>query len=101
MPSQVLLSAVAQLALMMAVGAAYVLLARRFRILWHPLAIVAAVAIVSIVVAVSGEVLFRANGSGVAATLRRSAIGGLGWGVVIAAVVWVSRRVARAWMKPT
>ena len=86
---------------MFAVAAAYVAFARRFRVLWHPLAITAAVGIVGIVVAVLGELLFRSGWAGVPAVLRRSAIGGFGWGVVIAAVVWTGRRVFTAWAKRT
>jgi hypothetical protein len=80
------------LALLLGVIAGYLLLARRFRILWHPLAIVLAVAIVGVVVSVLGELLFR-GAAQVPAMLRRSVIGSLGWGVVIAVAVWVGRRV--------
>ena len=86
-------NAVASLALMLAVITAYLALARRFRILWHPVSIVAAVTIVSVAVAVLGELLFRNGWEGVPAMMRRSAVGGFGWGVLIAVVVWVSRRV--------
>lgn len=92
MTYQAAVGALAGLALMLAVVAAYVVLARRYRLLWHPLAIVAAVGIVGIVVSVLGE-LFRGGWAGVPAMVRRSAIGGFGWGVIIAAVVWISRRV--------
>ena len=91
MTDQAAVGALAGLALMLAVVAAYVVLARRYRLLWHPLAIVAAVGIVGIVVSVLGE-LFRGGWAGVPAMLRRSAIGGFGWGLIIAAVVWVGRR---------
>lgn len=91
MTYQAAVGALAGLALMLAVISAYVVLARRYRLLWHPLAIVAAVGIVGIVVSVLGE-LFRGGWTGVPAMLRRSAIGGFGWGLVIAAVVWVGRR---------
>ena len=76
---------------MVAVVAAYLALARRFRLLWHPLSIVAAVGSVSVVVAVLGELLFRGGWAGVPAMLRRSAVGGFGWGLVIAFVVWAGR----------
>jgi hypothetical protein len=87
------LGAIVQLALMLAVIGAYWLLARRFRILWHPLAIVAAVGIVGLTVAVLGQLLSRSGSDGVPAVLRRSAIGSFGWGLVIAAGVWIWRRV--------
>ena len=74
-------------------------MARRFCLLWHPLSIVAAVGIVSVVVSVLGELLFNRGGEGVPAMLRRSAIGGFGWGVIIAAGVWAGRRVFASWMK--
>jgi len=50
------------------------------------LSIVAAVGTVSVVVAVPGELLFRAGWAGVPAMSRRSAIAG--WGLIIAVVVW-------------
>ena len=55
MTSHAALTAFVELALMLAVVAAYVVMARRFRLLWHPLSIIAAVGIVSIVVSVLGE----------------------------------------------
>ena len=91
MTYQAAVGALGGLALMLAVVAAYVVLARRYRLLWHPLAIVAAVGIVGIVVSVLGE-LFRGGWAGVPEMLRRSAIGGFGWGLIIAAVVWIGRR---------
>jgi hypothetical protein len=91
MTYQAAVGALAGLALMLAVVAAYVVLARRYRLLWHPLAIVAAVGVVGIVVSVLGE-LFRGGWAGVPGMLRRSAIGGFGWGLIIAAVVWIGRR---------
>ena len=91
MTYQATVGALAGLALMLAVVAAYVVLARRYRLLWHPLAIVAAVGIVGIVVSVLGE-LFRGGWAGVPTMVRRSAIGGFGWGLIIAAVVWIGRR---------
>src|SRR3954465_9856207 len=87
------LSAAVGLALMLLVAGAYVTLARRFRILWHPVSIVAAVTAVSVIVAVLGELLFRGGVTQLPAMMRRSAIGGLGWGVVIAASVWMGRRL--------
>jgi hypothetical protein len=85
-------TALIEFALMLAVVVAYVGLARRRRLLWHPLSILLAVGIVSIVVAALGE-LFGRGWSGVPAMVQRSAIGGFGWGAIIAAVVWIGRRV--------
>jgi len=99
MTSQAAFNALVQLALMVAVAASYVALARRFRLLWNPLSIVCAVAIVGVIVSVLGELLFRDGWSGVPAMARRSAIGGFGWGVIIAAVVWIGRRALGAWKK--
>jgi energy-converting hydrogenase Eha subunit B len=42
---------------------------------------------------VLGELLFNTGWAGVPAMARRSAIGALGWGVVIAVVVWAGRRL--------
>jgi hypothetical protein len=98
MISQGVVGALFGLALMLAVVAAYVVLARHSRLLWHPLSIVVAVATVSVAVAVLGELIFRGGWRGVPTMLRRSAIGGFGWGLVIAAVVSIGRR-ALAWMK--
>jgi len=92
MSTAALVNAVVSLALMLAVIAAYLLLARRFRVLWQPLAIVLAVGVVGVTVSVVGEVLFRGT-SGVPGMLQRSAIGSFGWGVVIALAVWIARRV--------
>ena len=78
---------------MLAIAAAYVVLARRFRVLWHPLAIVAAVGSVGVLVSVIADVLFRSDGIGVTAMARRSAIGSFGWAVVIALGVWIARRL--------
>jgi hypothetical protein len=90
---QAAVGALVGLALMLAVIAAYVVLARRYRLLWHPLAILAAVTIVGIVVSVLAELIFRGGLAGVPTMARRSAIGGFGWGLIIGAVVWISRRV--------
>ena len=100
MTSQALLNAAISLALMLTVVGAYVWLARRFRRLWHPLSILLAVTFVSVVVTVLGEVLLQSNGAGAIAALRRSLVGGLGWGVVIAIAVWAARRLF-AWRRPT
>ena len=99
MTSQAVFNAFVPLALMLSVVVSYLVLARRFRILWHPLFIAAAVGTVSVVVAVLGELLFRAGRAGVPAMLRRSAIGGFGWGLIIAVVVWAGRRAVTWWMK--
>jgi len=66
MTTQAALTAFVELAMMLAVVAAYVVLARRFRLLWHPLSIVAAVVIVGVVVSVLGELLFNRGWAGVA-----------------------------------
>ena len=50
--------------------------------------------IVSVVVSVLGELLFKSGWAGVPVMLRRSAIGGFGWGVIIAAGVWAVRRIS-------
>ena len=93
MTSQAGLNAILGLVLMLAVGAAYLVLARRFRLLWHPLSIVVFVGTVGVIVAVLGVLLWGDGWEGVPAMARRSAIGGFGWGVIIAAVVWAGRRV--------
>lgn len=98
MTYQAVLSGLIQLALMLAVVAAYIAFARRFRVLWHPLSMLVTVFIVSVVVSVLGELIFRGGWAGVPAMARRSAIGGFGWGVIIAAVVWIGRR-AIAWTR--
>ena len=97
MTFQAALTAFVELALMLAVVAAYVVMARRFRLLWHPLSLVAAVGIVGVVISVLGELLFKSGWAGVPAMLRRSAIGSFGWGVIIAAGVWAGRRVFASW----
>lgn len=99
--TQTALNALVGLALMTAVTATYIVSARRFRLLWHPLSIVAAVGTVSVVVAVLGELLFRGGWAGVPAMLRRSALGGFGWGVIIAGVAWIVRRLFASWTKQT
>ena len=99
MTARAALTAFVELALMLAVVAAYVVAARRFRLLWHPLSIAAAVGIVSVVVSVLGELLFNRGWAAVPAMLRRSAIGGFGWGVIMAAGVWAGRRAFASWTK--
>ena len=99
MTSHAAVAALAGLATMLAVAAAYVVLARRFSLLWHPLSIVAAVTTVGVVVSVLGELLFRGGWAGVPAMLGRSAIGGFGWGLIIAIAVSIGRRVFASWMK--
>jgi hypothetical protein len=98
MTRQAMLNAIIGLAMMGAVIGAYVALARRYRYLWHPFSILVAVVAVSVSVSVLGVVLFGAGWAGVPAMLRRSAIGGFGWGVIIAAVVWASRLGYSVWM---
>jgi hypothetical protein len=100
MSSHALLNAVGSLSLMLVVAGGYVWLARRLPRLWHPLSILLAVTLVSVVVTILGEVLFQSNGAGVIAALRRSLVGGLGWGAVIAIVVWGARRLFK-WRRRT
>ena len=99
MISDVVLSALVQFALMVGVIAAYVLLARRFHLLWHPLSVVVAVGVVGVIVSVLGELWFRGGLNGVPAMLRRSAIGAFSWGVVVAMFVWSARRIFIWWRK--
>ena len=98
MTYQAVLGGLVQLALMLAAVAAYVTLARRHRVLWHPLSILVAVLFVSVTVSVLGELIFRGGWAGVPSMARRSAAGGFSWGVIIAAVVWIGRR-ALAWTR--
>ena len=92
MTSQAALNALVELLVMLAVIVAYLLLARRFRMLAHPLAIFLAVGTVGVVVSVAVEAWLR-GASGVPAMARRSAIGSFSWGVLIAALIWIGRRV--------
>ena len=98
MKRQAMWNAIIGLVMMGAATAAYVALAQRYRYLWHPVSILIAVVAVSILVSVLGVLLFGSGWSGAPAMLRRSASGGFGWGVIIAAVVWVSRLGYRTWM---
>src|SRR5512147_3148352 len=98
MTRHAMINAIIGLAMMGAVIGAYVALARRYRLLWHPVLILVAVVAVSVVVSVLGTVLFGSGWAGAPAMLRQSAIGGFGWGVTIAAVVSASRFAYRVWM---
>ena len=69
MISQGSFGALVGLTLMVAVVAVYVVLARRFRLFWHPLSIIAAVGVVSVLVSVLGQLLFRGGWAGVPAML--------------------------------
>jgi len=89
---QAAITALLELVVMLAVIAAYIVLAQRHRRLWHPLSIVLAVGIVGVVVSLMGE-LFRGGWPGVPTMLGRSAIGSFGWGAIIAVVVWIARRL--------
>lgn len=92
MTYQAALTALVELILMLAVIGAYIVLAQRHRRLWHPVSIVLAVGIVGIVVSLMGE-LFRGGWAGVPTMLGRSATGSFGWGVIIAVMVWLARRL--------
>ena len=84
---------------MLAVGAGYVMLARRFQFLWHPVSIVVAVGIVGMLVSVLTTMIFGDGLSAVPAMARRSGIGGFGWGAVIAAAVWTVRVGYKWWTR--
>ena len=99
MTSDALIGAIGGLALMLAVIAAYVVLARRFRFLWHPLSVFLAVGTVGVVVSVLGVLVSGDGPAAVPAMVRRSATGGFGWGLIIAPVVWAFRRVYGWWTK--
>jgi hypothetical protein len=92
MTREAMVNAIIGLALMGGVAAAYGLVAHRYRYLWHPVAILVAVITVSVVVSVTGETLWGSGWTGVPTMLRRSAIGGFGWGLIIASAVWIVRR---------
>jgi hypothetical protein len=98
MSGQTMLNAIIGLAMMVAVTAGYVALARRYGSLWHPVSILFAVLAVSVVVSVLGVVIVGPGWAGVPAMVSRSAIGGFGWGAIIAAVVWASRRLYKLWI---
>jgi len=92
MPPNVLLGAVLQLALMLAVAGGYYAASRRYRSLQHPLSIILFVTCVGMTVAIAGAV-YRFGWSAVPAMAVRSAIGAAGWGVIIAIAAWGVRRV--------
>jgi len=94
MPPTVLFTAFVQLALILAVAGGYFWASRRFRVLEHPISIVAFVTIIGVTVSVAGA-LYRFGWNAVPDMVRRSAVGSFGWGVIIAAVAWVALRVAR------
>jgi hypothetical protein len=95
--AQAAFNAIVGLVMMGAVVAGYGLLARRYRALWHPVSILVTVVTVSVVVSVVGEALWGSGWTGVPAMTRRSAIGGFGWGLVIAGMAWVGRRGYDLW----
>ena len=99
MTSQAAVGAIVQLALMLAIVAAYVTLARRHRLLWHPLSIVVAVGTVGVLFSLLTTLIFGGGVTAVPAMARRSAIGAFGWGVIIAVFVWICRRAYAWWMK--
>jgi hypothetical protein len=96
MTSEATSGAIVGVTLMLAVAALYLILARRYRLLWHPVSIFFAVGIVGVLVSVLGVLLFGEGIAAVPAMVRRSALGGFGWGLVIAASAWVVQR-AHAW----
>lgn len=75
-----------------------VAVAQQHRRLRHPISIFVAVVVMSVVVSVVGVVLFESGWAGALAMLQQSAIGGVGWGVTTAALVWVSRFAYRTWI---
>jgi hypothetical protein len=91
--NKALLSALMQLAVMLAVAGGYFAASRRHRVLRHPIAIIVFVTLVSISVALTGA-MYRGDWDAAPGMVRRSAIGGFGWGIVIAAVAWVVLRLA-------
>ena len=92
MSANALISAVVQLAVMLAVAGGYFAASRRYRILQHPISIVVFVTMVAVTVASAGAV-YRFGWESVPAMARRSAIGGFGWGVIIAAAAWGVQRM--------
>lgn len=94
MPPAVLFTALVQLALMLAVAGGYFWASRRYRILEHPISIVTFVTIVGVTVSVAGA-LYRFGWEAVPDMVRRSAVGSVGWAVIIAAVTWIALRVVR------
>jgi hypothetical protein len=96
MSRTILLNAILQLTVMLAVAGSYFAASRRYRILQHPLSIVLFVTCVGETVAIVGAV-YRFGWSSVPAMTLRAGIGSAGWGVIIAAVAWGAGRVlARA-----
>ena len=93
MSSNAILSAVVQLAVMLAVAGGYFAASRRYPLLRHPISIAAFVMMVGITVSVAGAV-YRFGWAAVPAMLQRAAIGSFGWGVIIAALSWGVLRVA-------
>jgi hypothetical protein len=96
MPLHVVVSALIQLSLMLLVAGGYFLASRRFPILANPLCIILFVTTVGVVVSVCGEV-WRDGWTEVPAMARRSAIGSVGWGVIIAGTAWSVRRGFARW----
>ena len=97
--AQAAVGAIAQLMLMLGVVAAYVMLARRFRLLWHPISVLVAVGTVGVLYSALTTVLFGGGISAAPSMARRSVIGGFGWGVVVATMVWIGRRGYAWWTK--
>jgi hypothetical protein len=89
-----LLNAAVQLTVMLVVAVGYFLASRRYRVLQHPVSIVAFVTLIGVTVSVAGA-LYRSGWEAVPDMVGRSAVGSLGWGVIIAVVAWGVLRVAR------
>jgi len=93
MTANAILSAVVQLAVMLAVAGGYFAASRRYPVLRHPISIVIFVMMVGLTVSVAGA-FYRFGWAAVPAMVQRSAIGSFGWGVIIAALSWGVLRVA-------
>ena len=86
--------ALRQMALLIAVAAAYLLLCRRFRVLAHPLSVALAVTVVGVAVSVV-NVMMRGEWADVSQMASRSAVGSALWGLLIGGVYWIARVVFR------
>jgi hypothetical protein len=96
MPLHALIAAAGGLTVMLLVAGGYMLAARRYPLLWHPVSVFAAVVVISVLVAVLGEV-YRSGWTQVPTMARRSAVGGAGWGIVIAVLYGGARWMRARW----